>query len=66
MWLINYETSEEFCRILTVVHYQSQCQTDLADIYAYNKSAELVGEAFALEPGLREQFQIVYKVYIYI
>lgn len=36
--------------------------TDLADIYAYNKSAEMVGQAFALQPGLREKFQIVYKV----
>ncbi|GAB5035289.1 oxidoreductase [Nannochloropsis oceanica] len=34
---------------------------DLADIYAYNASAELVGQAFALQPGLREKFQIVYK-----
>lgn len=34
---------------------------DLADIYAYNTSAELVGQAFALQPGLRERFQIVYK-----
>jgi hypothetical protein len=45
-------------------------KTDLADIYAYNKSAEMVGQAFALQPGLREKFQIVYKVrnlkYIYL
>lgn len=34
---------------------------DLADIYAYNTSAELVGQAFAMQPGLREKFQIVYK-----
>lgn len=34
---------------------------DLADIYAYNKSAEMVGQAFKLQPGLREKFQIVYK-----
>ncbi len=34
---------------------------DLADIYAYNKSAEMVGQAFALQKGLREKFQIVYK-----
>lgn len=39
-----------------------QPHTDLADIYAYNKSAEMVGKAFALQPGLREKFQIVYKV----
>jgi hypothetical protein len=36
--------------------------TDLADIYGYNKSAELVGKTFKLEPGLREKFQINYKV----
>jgi predicted oxidoreductase len=35
--------------------------TDLADIYGYNKSAELVGAAFQLEPGLREKFEILYK-----
>lgn len=34
---------------------------DLADIYGYNKSAELVGKTFKLEPGLREKFQINYK-----
>ena len=34
---------------------------DLADIYGYNSSAELVGAAFALEDGLREKFEIVYK-----
>jgi hypothetical protein len=28
----------------------------------YNRSALLLGEAFKLEPGLREKFQILYKV----
>lgn len=27
----------------------------------YNRSALLLGEAFKLEPGLREKFQILYK-----
>lgn len=35
--------------------------SDLADIYGYNRSATIIGKAFALEKGLREKFEIVYK-----
>lgn len=53
--------AEELNKLLHVALDNDITLLDLADIYAYNKSAEMVGAAFALEPGLREKFQIVYK-----
>ena len=55
------ETAENMLDYLHTCQDLGITTLDLADIYGYNSSAELVGAAFALEDGLREKFEIVYK-----